>query len=232
MLEVKNIVKDFGYVRALNNVNLSVDGFKTVFGPNGAGKTTLIKILSSVMEPSLGTAMVNGVDLRENPVDVRSQIGVVSHQSYFYGKLTCEENLRFYAGMYGVDKDRRVRELLSKVGLLSRGLDKVEDFSRGMEQRLSIARALLHDPPILLLDEPYTGLDLQASEMLRDTLSDLDGKTVLMTTHNIQRGLELSDSISILIDGEVVFDKNKDEIDLDSFPSIYRSSLKGDLSMD
>ncbi|OUJ19147.1 ABC-type multidrug transport system ATPase component [Methanonatronarchaeum thermophilum] len=222
MLEVEAIVKDFGYTRALNEVSFVASGFKTIFGPNGAGKTTLIKILSTVMAPSSGTAFVNGVDLNKDPVGVRSQVGVVSHKSYFYNKLTALENLSFYAGLYEVDMEQ-VHTLLSKVGLSNRRFDLVEDFSRGMKQRLSIARALLHDPPVLLLDEPYTGLDLQASEMLRDTLSELDSKTVLMTTHNTERGLELCDSVSILKEGRVVFDKEVDEIDLNEFPDTYRS---------
>ncbi|UOY10443.1 ABC transporter ATP-binding protein [Methanonatronarchaeum sp. AMET6-2] len=221
MIEVNEVVKDFGLIRALDGVSLTVDGFKTVFGPNGAGKTTLVKVISSLMEPSSGNVVVDGVDLEEDPVGVRARIGVVSHETYLYDRLTARENLVFYGGMYGVDEER-VDEMLSVVGLEGRRLDRVEEFSRGMKQRVSIARALLHDPQVLLLDEPYTGLDLKAAEVFRNLLARLEDKTILMTTHNTERGLELCDSVSIMIDGKIVFDEEVGEVDVDEFKERYR----------
>jgi len=199
----------------------------TLVGPNGAGKTTFIRILATLTRPSKGSVRVAGCDVARHGPEIRRHIGLVSHQTFLYGDLSAEENLRFYGRMYDVPElELSIKSLLQRVGLKHRSLDLVRTYSRGMEQRLSIARALLHDPALLLLDEPYTGLDQRATEMLREVLTDLAGKsksrTIVMTTHNLERGLEICDRAAILVNGRIVYQAGKDNLDLISFRETYR----------
>jgi heme exporter protein A len=226
MIEVRGLVKFFGAKVALDGVDLDVgEGeFLTLVGPNGAGKTTLIRVLSTLTKPTEGSVRVAGYDLGGQGTEVRRRVGLASHQTLLYGDLSAEENLRFYGRMYEVpDLEQRIASLLQRVGLEHRRHDLVRTFSRGMQQRLSIARALLHDPAILLLDEPYTGLDQQAAEVLREVLADLVGRsrTVLMTTHNLERGLELCDRAAILFNGRIVHQASKGDLDVASFREAY-----------
>jgi heme exporter protein A len=226
MIEVRGLVKFFGAKVALDGVDLDVgEGeFLTLVGPNGAGKTTLIRVLSTLTKPTEGSVRVAGYDLGGQGTEVRRRVGLTSHQTLLYGDLSAEENLRFYGRMYEVpDLEQRIASLLQRVGLEHRRHDLVRTFSRGMQQRLSIARALLHDPAILLLDEPYTGLDQQAAEVLREVLADLVGRsrTVLMTTHNLERGLELCDRAAILFNGRIVHQASKGDLDVASFREAY-----------
>ena len=207
-MEARGLGKRFSSVRALYDVDLDVRPGEslTIFGPNGAGKTTLIKLLSTILEPTAGTLRLFGEE-RPRP-DVRRRIGLVSHGSFLYGELTAEENLGFYAGLYGVGADReRIAELLSEVGLEAWRERPVKTFSRGMEQRLALARAFLHDPELLLLDEPYSGLDPQAVMHLQEILLRFHGrgKALVLTTHDIGRGLEVCDRAAILRGGRVVW---------------------------
>jgi len=136
----------------LRNINLRIakGEFLTIFGPNGAGKTTLIKIISTLVSPTYGKVVIDGIDIKENPIEIRKKIGVISHETYLYHELTASENLQFFGRMYGTpDLDVRTEELLKTGGLDYRKNDRVRTFSRGMKQRLSIARALIHDPPVL-----------------------------------------------------------------------------------
>lgn len=227
MITVRNLSKRFGRTWALRDLDLDVASgqFLTIFGPNGAGKTTLIRILSTVSKPTAGTVTLDGLDLRESPIEARRQIGVVSHQTFLYDDLTAEENLRFYGRMYDVHPlEPRVDEVLSLVGLDHRRFDRVRTFSRGMQQRLAIARAIIHDPGVMLLDEPYTGLDPQAADMLRGVLSSLarQRRTVVMTTHNLERGLELCDQVSIIVGGRLAYQGQREELDVESLREVYR----------
>ena len=240
MIEVRGLVKSFGSKVALDGVDLAVaEGeFLTLVGPNGAGKTTLIRILATLTRPTKGEVRVAGFDLNKEGDEVRRRIGLASHQTLLYGDLSAEENLRFYGRMYEVPElEERITALLQRVGLEHRRHDLVRTFSRGMQQRLSIARALLHDPVVLLLDEPYTGLDQQAAEMLRDVLVAVSppsfggmkggakARTVLMTTHNLERGLELCDRAAILVNGRSVHQAARGDLDLTSFREVYSRSL-------
>jgi heme exporter protein A len=230
MIEVRGLVKSFGSKVALEGVDLDVaEGeFLTLVGPNGAGKTTLIRILATLTKSTEGSVRVAGYDLAGQGTEVRRRIGLASHQTLLYGDLSAEENLRFYGRMYEVPElEQRITALLQRVGLEHRRHDLVRTFSRGMQQRLSIARALLHDPAILLLDEPYTGLDQQAAEVLREVLVSLGGRsrTVLMTTHNLERGLELCDRAAILFNGRIVYQADKSDLDVASFREAYRRHL-------
>jgi len=225
-VEVRGLVKSFGGKVALDGVDLDVgEGeFLTLVGPNGAGKTTLIRILATLTRPTRGSVRVAGYDLAREGAEARRHIGLASHQTLLYGDLSAEENLRFYGRMYEVPElEERITALLQRVGLDHRRHDPVRTFSRGMQQRLSIARALLHDPAILLLDEPYTGLDQQAAEVLREVLAALLGRarTVLMTTHNLERGLELCDRAAILVNGRIVHQADKSDLDVASFREAY-----------
>ena len=178
MIELRKLTKSFGSKYALRGVNLRVMPGESlvIFGPNGAGKSTLIRILSSLSRPTSGTVHIGGLDLATHADGIRRHLGVVSHAPLLYDSLTAEENLRFFAGLYGMSQpEPRITLLLAQVGLTTRRGDLVRTFSRGMVQRLAIARALLHDPQVLLLDEPDTGLDPQAAEMLHDLLVQVSG---------------------------------------------------------
>lgn len=173
MIELRKLTKSFGSKYALRGVDLRVMPGESlvIFGPNGAGKTTLIRILSSLSRPTSGTVHIGGLNLATHADGIRRYLGVVSHAPLLYDSLTAEENLRFFAGLYALAApEPRITALLEQVGLATRRGDLVRTFSRGMVQRLAIARALLHDPAVLLLDEPDTGLDPQAAEMLHGLL--------------------------------------------------------------
>jgi ABC-2 type transport system ATP-binding protein len=201
-----------GRVNALRGVDLHVKTGEIfgLLGPNGAGKTTLVKILSCLILPDRGRATIGGEDVRhENKVKAR--IGLVhSDERSFYWRLTGRDNLRFFARLYDVPKARiesRIEELLNKVDLGEAASRRFSDYSSGMKQRLAIARALLHDPPILLMDEPTRSLDPAASlalrAIIRDELKGRDGKTILLATHNLREAEALCDRIAILVAGTV-----------------------------
>lgn len=219
IISIKGLSKSFGSHSVLKNIDLTIKRgeFVTIFGPNGAGKTTLLKIMSTLVASSGGSVMVEGFDVTKKPVEIRSLIGVISHETYLYSDLTAEENLRFFGQMYGMDKEKltaRIDELLHDVGLEYRSNDRVGTFSRGMKQRLSIARAVIHEPSILFLDEPYTGLDQHAASTFEKVLQGLDAKntTKVMISHNIERSLKLCDRVLILNEGRIVFDEQRHDI--------------------
>lgn len=225
-IEVQGLTKSFGNHLALKGVELRVrEGeFLTIFGPNGSGKTTLIKVLATIMKPSSGSVRVAGFDLRDSPVPIRRKIGVVSHQTFLYDDLTAFENLKFYGRMYDVPNlEARIHEVITKVGLASRLHHQVRTLSRGMQQRLSIARAVLHRPAIMLLDEPETGLDQYATARLREVLDTLSAEngTVIMTTHRLEYGLEMGDQVAILAGGRIAYQESKQSLDVDSLRQTY-----------
>jgi heme exporter protein A len=226
-IEVRKVTKAFGHQVALRGVDLQVaEGeFLTLFGPNGAGKTTLIRVIASLARPSSGTVRLCGEDLGRAAVALRRHLGLISHNPLLYGDLTAEENLRFFARMYDLpEAGARIQAVLDQVGLLARQRDPVRGFSRGMVQRLTIARAILHDPAIMLLDEPYTGLDLQAADMLRAVLQDLaaSNRTVILTTHNLEQGLEMCHRAAILHRGRMAWQGARADVDLAAMKDIYR----------
>lgn len=227
IIQVRKVVKTFGSQTALRGVDLSVgEGqFLALFGPNGAGKTTLMRIVASLTRPTSGSIYVQGQDLAKVATAVRRHIGIISHNPLLYGDLTPLENLHFFARMYDLESpDGRIEEILRQVGLIGRQRDPVRTFSRGMIQRLAIARAILHNPAIMLLDEPYTGLDLQAADMLRGILEEFaaSNRTVILTTHNLEQGLEMCDQAAILNRGRVAWYGKKAGINLAGMKEIYR----------
>lgn len=225
-ISVSNLCKNFGRRKVLNDISfeLKKGEFLSLFGPNGAGKTTLIKILATLLLPSSGTILIDGVNLRKESLKAREKIGLISHTSFLYGDLSAYENLVFYGRMYGVsDLKTKVSELLDRVELTHRKFDLVRTFSRGMLQRLAITRALLANPEILLLDEPHSGLDPHAAEIFDTVLKDLreKGHTLIMSTHNLPRGLELATSVTILSEGKIVFSAKKETLDKAKFSELY-----------
>jgi heme exporter protein A len=207
---------------ALRGVDLTVrpGEFITIVGPNGAGKTTLLRILATLSRPTHGQVSIAGHLLPAGSDQARRQIGLLSHQPLLYGDLTAEENLRFFGKMYDVPRlEARIVELLEKVELLDRRIDRARTFSRGMQQRLAIARALLHDPAVVLLDEPFTGLDPRASDRLEELLHLLrDGqRTVVMTIHDLERGWAMCDRALVLARGKIVYEARTAEVDVTTF---------------
>jgi len=230
-IQAEGLKKSFGNFDALRGIDLHVKRgeFMTIFGPNGAGKTTLIKLLATLTSPTSGTLSVYGYDVRKDVNNIRSVIGVISHDPYLYDNLSAFENIKFFGTLYGLDDvDNRARSVIKQVGLEKRMNDLVRTFSRGMKQRLTVARAIVHEPKILLLDEPYTGLDQHGAEIFGEMLSDLKSqrRTILMTTHNIDEGLELSDRIGILAKGKIVLDCSKTEIQRSGFKDLYISKVE------
>jgi heme exporter protein A len=226
-LEVEGLTRIFGARKALDGVtfDLPQGAFLSIFGPNGAGKTTLLRTLTTLQNPSSGTAKVLGLDAVKDAVELRSRIGLISHNPLLYPDLSAEENLLFFSEMYGVDDpEARVRELLDSVELLHRRFDLVRTFSRGMLQRLSIARALLHHPDVLFLDEPYSGLDPHAMDILDSLIAQIRSQhTFVMVSHDLGKGLELCSHALILAKGRVVRFDEKADIDDEKFAAEYRS---------
>ena len=208
IIRVNNLVKRFGLKTVLRGLNFQVGKgeFVALLGPNGAGKTTFLRILASLSRPAAGRVIVAGYNLPSQAAAVRRQIGVVSHLPLLYGDLTAEENFRFYARMYGIPNlDGRIDDVLELVGLSARRRDLVRTFSRGMQQRLAIGRAVLHDPEIMLFDEPHTGLDQDACAMLEDVLQEVAarGRTVVMTSHNLSRAAGLASRFDVISRGVI-----------------------------
>jgi heme exporter protein A len=227
MIEVRRLVKTFGLKPVLRGVDFRAEPgeFVALLGPNGAGKTTMLRILASLSRPTLGEVRVAGYALPGQAPEVRRLLGVVSHQPLLYGDLTAEENLRFYARIYGLsDVKRRVDQTLNMVGLEARRRDLVRQFSRGMQQRLAIGRALLHDPQVMLLDEPYTGLDQDASAMLDGLLRQVaaGGRTVLMTSHDLPRAADLATRIDVLSHGVIAASVPQAQITSAGLIDLYR----------
>jgi len=228
-VEVRDLTRAFGVRRALDGVSFELPrgAFLSVFGPNGAGKTTLVKVLTTLLNATSGEARVLGLDVVADAVELRRHIGLISHNPLLYPDLTAEENLLFFAEMYGVSEPaERVRELLVSVELDHRRLDVTRTFSRGMLQRLSIARALLHRPEVLFLDEPYSGLDPHAMDILDNLIAQIRGNhTFVMISHDLDKGLELCSHALILARGEVVLFEPIEALDVAAFRDTYRSTV-------
>jgi len=225
-IQVLGLWKTFGSLAALRDVNLSVGPGErlAIVGPNGSGKSTLVKVVATLLRPSAGTVRLAGLDVQRQALEVRRLIGVVCHQTFLYGELTALENLEFYGRLYGLPHPTdRARQQLRLVGLEAQADVPGRDLSRGMQQRLALARALLHEPPILLLDEPDTGLDQRWTAFLVDLLAEVarEGRTVLLTTHDLERTLDLADRLAVLNGGRVVFDAKRDELDVGSLKEAY-----------
>ncbi len=228
-IEVSQVSKRFGALTALTDVSFVVDSGTSValLGPNGAGKTTLLRIVAGLSKPSSGGVRVGDVDLDSSAESVRSQFGVVSHQTMLYEDLTALENLSFYGKLYGLnDLDTRIVDSLSTVGLLDRADDRVRTFSRGMKQRLAIARATIHDPQFLLFDEPFTGLDVAGRDILTGRIRTFQeqGRTAILVTHDLPQALDLTDRFVMLARGRVVWTGACSETKVGDLEQRYRDT--------
>ncbi|MCG6957425.1 MAG: heme ABC exporter ATP-binding protein CcmA [Gemmatimonadetes bacterium] len=226
VLSARGLVREYGAVVAVDGIDLDLapGDFLTIFGPNGAGKTSLLSLLGGRLKPTRGEVVIGGQRLDFGETSWRSRIGVLSHQGFLYAHLTVEENLRFFGRLFDLpDLDRRIPERLEQVGLADRASFLSRQLSHGMRQRLALARALLHDPEVVLLDEPYTGLDPYAASVLRNVLSSLhDGRrTVVMVTHNLTQGLELSNRVAIQVRGAFAWEGPRERIDAADFERFY-----------
>ena len=231
VIEVHKLVKRFGAKTVLRGLDFQVDEgeFVAILGPNGAGKTTFLRILASLSRPGAGSVQVAGYRLPDHAAYVRQRLGVVSHLPLLYGDLTAEENLTFFGKMYGVpDLEKRIAEVLSLVGLSQRRRDLVRTFSRGMQQRLAIGRAVLHDPEIMLFDEPHTGLDQDASSMLDGVLREVAarGRTVVMTSHDLVRVADLATRFDILSRGTIAGSVSREGLQPDALLAFYRETIQ------
>jgi heme ABC exporter ATP-binding subunit CcmA len=208
-IQAVGITRRYAGVLALRDIDLTLERGErlALTGPNAAGKTTLIRVLATALRPSAGTLSIMGVDAVRHPTHARRLIGVVGHQPYLYGELTARENLRFYARLYRVaEVEDRVARVIAEVGLDERADEPVRNLSRGLQQRASLARALVHDPRLLLLDEPETGLDVAAQATLGQLLVDWAGagRSVVLASHRLDLAQELTDRTLALDRGAAV----------------------------
>lgn len=225
-IQVKGLRKAYGRTQVLRGLDLEVPWGQvlTILGPNGSGKTTLIKTLATLIRPDEGTLTVAGADIRRRGNRARSLMGLVTHDTLLYDELTGYENLKFFARMFRVDSaEQRIESVAARMGMTDRLPQRVGTLSHGMKKRFSIARALLHDPLVLIMDEPESGLDQDALGLLEDVVSDKSDpyRTVLMTTHNLDRGIALSDRMAILSRGVISYEGKADSASADEIKGKY-----------
>jgi heme exporter protein A len=232
LLQATQITKRFGHRTILSGVDIDLQPGEVVsiFGPNGAGKTTFIKILATLVKPTSGGLQIGGVDAFAHLQQVRRKLGVVIHEPLAYLDLSPYDNLKFFGRLYGVnDLERRIVDLLADVGLTPFAHEPIKIFSRGMTQRFMIAKALLHDPPILLFDEPFSGLDVAAKGFMLKLIGQecARGKGVILTTHDTELGYHAGSRFLFLLNGQIEAIGNKDEIELEALSRRYEERLKG-----
>jgi heme exporter protein A len=226
-LEIHGIKKSFGLKPVLRGVDLTLDAGERVamLGANGAGKTTLLRILAGLTRPASGSVSIDGLDLLRQTREIRRKVGFVAHQPYLYEDLTALENLIFFARMYAVEQpQQRAIELLRRVGLSKKARERAGSLSRGQSQRLALARALLHSPELLLLDEPETGLD-QGGLVLLDELwqeHHARGGSILFTTHDLESALARSDRVIMLNNGRMAYQEETVSLERESIRQAYQ----------
>lgn len=237
MIEARAVTKRFGRRTVLNGLDLRIgDGeIVVLMGPNGAGKTTLLRLMSTLAEPNKGDILLDGTSVFDDPVISRRSIGVVGHSTYTYDDLSAIENLRFYWSLHGrpsKDFEGSGAALLHRVGLSHRMNDRVAVFSKGMRQRLAIARAVLHSPRVLLLDEPFSSLDEKGKELLTQILLDerAKGSSVLIVTHDLQRISLLADRADVLVHGRIERSFDRASIAKGELEAVYRASSEGGIT--
>ncbi|MDK2824115.1 MAG: heme exporter protein [Clostridia bacterium] len=231
MYEIRQICKSISQKKVLEQINLTIapGELQIMLGPNGAGKSTLLKILGLLQKPSQGQLFINGINALKNPEKVKHLLGVVSHKTFIYENLSVYENLEFYGKMYGVNSLRkRILEVISLLGLELYVHERVAYLSRGFQQRLTIARAILHQPCYLLLDEPQTGLDQPATHKLYQILEQLkkQGTGIIVSTHIIDKIFQYSDRLVILARGSKVFEGVSPQ-EYSEIKELYGSYIKG-----
>ncbi len=220
MIQLNNIVKKFGSFTAVDNLTLRIPKgqFFGFLGPNGAGKTTTIKVLTGLYQPTSGTCLINGHDIYRDPVPAKRSFGYVPDQPYLYDKLTGREFLFFIGGLFGFPPDVLKHKIAECVGVfeLERFVDKrAEEYSQGMRQRIVLSSALLHDPAVLIIDEPLVGLDPRSARLVKDTLKQKTraGMTIFMSTHLLEIVEELCDRIAIIKEGRLIYEEVRGDSD-------------------
>ena len=211
-IETKGLTKKFGQLTAVDSMDLTIKRGEifALLGPNGAGKTTTIRMLSCLISPTQGTAAVEGLDIKEHPLEVRAVTGLLTENPSLYERLTAVENMEFFAEAYGLTdktkRDKRIKELLEFFDLWERRNNRTATFSKGMKQKLAIARALIHNPPVLYLDEPTAALDPEASKEIRELIEKLSRqkRTILLSTHRLEEAEKLADRVMIINKGKLV----------------------------
>jgi len=234
VVEAEGLVRAFGGRRAVDGVSLTLRGGEclALFGPNGAGKTTVLRLLAGLLAPSAGSCLVGGVSLRaDGGRAARSRVGLISHASMLYSALSARENVEFAANMYGVRRpvDAALRALQA-MRVADRADSPVRALSRGLQQRVSIARAIVHEPQLLLCDEPYTGLDEAGSAALTEALGErrAHGAALLLVTHNLSEGLAVATHAAIMRRGRFVRFEERAQVDGASYASAYRELVTAD----
>lgn len=230
VVEVANLAREFGSRRAVAGVTFSLAPGEclALFGPNGAGKTTLLRVLAGLLKPTSGSARVSGVQLPGGPL-ARSRIGLISHHTMLYEALSPRENVAFSARLYGIrDAEPRVEDSLRRMSMLERADAPIRTLSRGMQQRVSIARAMVHSPQLVLADEPYSGLDESGARALTALLRELRsaGTAIIIVTHNLVEGLSLATHAAVMQRGKFVRYDSTDRIDAGSYAARYRDALE------
>lgn len=231
MIRCEQVEKKFGPVRALRGITLQVEKGEVLglFGHNGAGKSTLLRILANLLRPTSGTVTLDGAPLEQGGDSLKKKIGVISHQPFLYDHLTAFENLLFFGKLYDVADPRgRAGFLLHELKLFSRRNDQVRNFSRGMVQRLTIARALIHEPSILFMDEPFTGLDLDGCQYVESLFRKLheEGRTLVLATHDVSAGYRLGTRLAILKEGKVDLLEPVSAVPLEEFRRVFAEKVK------
>lgn len=232
MIEVQKLIKQADNKLILRGVDLSIKKGETVaiLGPNGAGKSTLLKVMASLIKPTSGTVKMNGLDLKKDHIKIKKILGYLPHSSLLYDHYSPLENLIFFGNLYGVkDVEKRAVELVKEVGLSFFLNEPVKTFSRGMIQRIAIARAIIHEPEILLLDEPHTGLDQGAISILNNVILKMKekGTTTLMVTHDFKQAAQICDRVIILKNGKIVDDFTIKEQGLEIVSKKYELQVEG-----
>jgi heme exporter protein A len=229
VVEVAGLTRSFGARKAVAGVTFSLDAGEclALFGPNGAGKTTLLRVLAGLLKPSSGSARVAGIALPDG-AEVRSRVGLVSHHTMLYEALSPRENVSFAARLYAVtDVRARVEDSLRRMSMLARADAPVRSLSRGMQQRVSIARAMVHAPQLVLADEPYSGLDESGARALTALLEELRsaGTAIIIVTHNLAEGLSLATHAAVMDGGRFVRYDRRSDVDVTSYSNTYREAL-------
>jgi heme exporter protein A len=228
---INNLKKSYGFKPVLRSIQLTLPAGQclALLGANGTGKTTILRILAGLAKPDAGTISIFGLDAKDNAQQIRSLVGLVAHQPYLYEELTPLENLHFFARMYNVaNAQERAWNLLHRVGVDKRAHDRVHTLSRGLLQRVAWARALLHAPRLLLLDEPDTGLDQDGTVLMDSLLAEhaQQGGSILFTTHQLERALQLADHIVVLGHGKIAYQVETTKLELETLRTAYQEAVR------